>query len=93
ADVVAKCPKLPPPASQMHLGPKGELLTQQEFILGGGPDERPAPIPAEQPAATSGRHKVAALAGPAPLAAAPKPAPIAGDGGPVINPVATGKES
>lgn len=93
ADVVTKCPKLAAPASQMHLGPKGELLTQQEFILGGGPNERPAPIPAEQPAATSGRIKVAAVAAPAPIAAAPKPAPIAGDGGPITHPIATGKEA
>lgn len=94
ADVVTKCPKLPSPASQMHLGPRGELLTQQEFILGGGPDERPEPIPAAQPAAAaSGRHKVAAVAAPAPLAAAPKPAPLAGDGGPAITPIATGKEA
>lgn len=89
ADVVTKCPKLPAPASQMHLGPKGELLTQQEFILGGGPDEsRPEPIPAAPTtAAASGRLKVAAVAAPAPLAAAPKPAPLAGDGGPVIAPI------
>lgn len=96
ADVVTKCPSLPAPASQMHLGPKGELLTQQEFILGGGPNERPAPIPAEpQNAAASGRHKVAALAAPAPLAAAPKPAPLTGDGGPItpITPIATGKDA
>lgn len=46
ADVVAKLPKLKAPASQMHVGPKGELLSQQEFILGGGPDEAaPKPLP------------------------------------------------
>lgn len=93
ADVVTKCPKLAAPASQMHLGPKGELLTQQEFIMGGGPDERPAPIAAEkQPAAASGRMAVAKVAAPAPLAAAPRPAPLAGDGGPTIT-IATGKEA
>jgi hypothetical protein len=93
ADVVTKCPKLPAPASQMHMGPRGELLTQQEFILGGGPEERPAPLPAEKPAATSGRLTVAAVAAPAPLAAAPKPAPLAGDGGPIPHPIAAGKDA
>lgn len=93
ADVATKLPKLKAPASQMHVGPNGELLSQMEFVMGGGPSERPAPIPAEPRAAASARLKVAAVAAPAPLAAAPKPAPIAGDGGPITNPIATGKEA
>lgn len=50
AEVIAKLPKLPAAASQMHLGPQGELLTQLEFQLGGGRSEAAAPAPAPAPA-------------------------------------------
>ena len=82
AEVTAKLAKLPPPSSQMHVGPGGQLLTQQEFLMGGGRDEAPAkPLPIESAATPSGRFPVAKAPTPAPLAAAPAPAPIAGDAG------------
>lgn len=80
AGVSAKIPKLPLPASQMHVGPGGELLTQQEWMFGGGRDEAPAkPLPIEQAAAASpsGRFSVVPPPAPAPVAAAPAPKPVA----------------
>lgn len=74
AGVSAKIPKLSPPASQMHRGPRGELLTQQDFLLGGGRDERPEPIPSK----TSGRMSIVGAPAPAPLASAPAPKPLVG---------------
>lgn len=41
ADIVTKLPMLPSPASQMHVGPAGNLMTQQDFLMGGGRDEAP----------------------------------------------------
>lgn len=82
-DVIAKLPKLPPPASQMHVGPKGELLTQMEFLISGGRDEvppaKPQPIPNEQRTG-SGRFPVATPPPRAPIAdGGPRKAPIAGE--------------
>ncbi len=86
ADVTARPPKTKSPVSQMHIGPNGELLTQLDFMMGGGRDEKPAPITAkiEGPKAltsSSGRMPAAlpVVAGPAPapIAAGPKPAPLA----------------
>lgn len=79
AEVTAKLAKLPPPASQMHVGPGGQLLTQQEFLMGGGRDEAPAkPLPIESAGASpSGRFPVAKAPTPAPVAGAPTPAPLA----------------
>jgi len=37
--VTSKLPALPMPSTTMHQGPDGEMLTQQEFLLGGGEDE------------------------------------------------------
>lgn len=83
AEVSTKLAKLPPPASQMHVGPNGQLLTQQEFLMGGGRDEAPAkPLPIEsaaQAASPSGRFPVAKPAAPAPVADAPTPAPLKKD--------------
>jgi hypothetical protein len=79
ANVEAKLPKLPPPASQMHVGPAGELLTQQEFILGGGPSEaRPKPIAGPGAAAASARLPVANPPAAAPVAPAPTLKPVVG---------------
>jgi hypothetical protein len=82
AAVTAKLPKLPLPGSQMHVGENGQLLTQQEFMFGGGQDEKPAkPLPIEQAAASaspSGRFPVAKAPAPAPVAAAPTPKPVVG---------------
>jgi hypothetical protein len=73
-DVAAKLPKLPAPASQMHVGPKGELLSQMEFLMGGGPTEaKPQPIKAN-PNQGSARLRVVEPA--APIAAAPALAPL-----------------
>lgn len=47
AGVSAKLPKLPLPASQMHVGAGGALLTQQEFLMGGGRDEAPLQVKPE----------------------------------------------
>lgn len=83
AEVSTKLAKLPPPASQMHVGPNGQLLTQQEFLMGGGRDEAPAkPLPIEtaaQASSPSGRFPVAKPAAPAPVADAPTPAPLKKD--------------
>lgn len=81
-DIVAKLAKLPVPASQMHVGPGGGLLTQQEWLMGGGRDEAPLsakPQPVEgQAASPSGRFKVVQPPAPAPVAAAPTPKPMVG---------------
>lgn len=83
ADVTTKLQKLRPPTSQMHLGANGQLLTQQDWLFGGGRDESPLqvkPTPIEQGAASSpsGRFKIVQPPAPAPLAAAPTPQPVAG---------------
>lgn len=81
AEVRTKLAKLPPPASQMHVGPNGQLLTQQEFLMGGGRDEAPAkPLPIESAAQSSpsGRFPVAKAPVPGPVASAPTPQPVAG---------------
>lgn len=94
ADVATRLPRLPSPASQMHIGPEGQLLTQLEFIMGNGPSE-PKPLPVAVGAAkssTSGRLAVASLPAPAPLVQAPAPAPLVG--GPSFTPAnPTGKEA
>jgi len=86
--VTAKLPELPLPASQMHVGAGGQLLTQMDWLMGGGRDERPA-TPVEQanaaakaeaqgqPSSPSGRFAV--VKPPAPPAVAPPaaPAPLA----------------
>ena len=77
AAVEAKLPKLRPPATQMHVGPSGELMTQMEFLVDGGPAETKAPISGTSRTA-SGRHTIAALPAAQPVAAAPAPAPLAG---------------
>lgn len=83
AEVSTRLAKLPPPASQMHLGPNGQLLTQQEFLMGGGRDEAPLALkPADTPPAAStpsGRFAIAKAPTPAPVADAPAPAPIKKD--------------
>ncbi len=76
AHVEARLPRLPTPASQMHVGAAGELLTQTEFILGGGPSETPKPIPQAPATSVSGRLTVAKPPLPGPVAAAPAPAPV-----------------
>jgi hypothetical protein len=76
ASVEAKIPKLPAPASQMHVGAGGELLSQQEWMFGGGPSEKPTPIKATGNSA-SARLTVASPPAPAPLADAPAPGPLA----------------
>lgn len=78
ADVVAKLPKLPAPASQMHVGQEGELLTQQEYIFGGGRSEAKQQPIAPPASSASGRHPVVAPPAPAPIANAPKPGPVVG---------------
>jgi len=86
AEVSAKLPKLRAPASQMHVGPKGQLMTQQDWMFGGGRDEtplalKPVPLTAEQTAkanTASGRFPVAKAPAPAPVAAAPTPKPVVG---------------
>jgi hypothetical protein len=82
ADIVAKLPMLPSPASQMHVGPAGNLMTQQDFLMGGGRDESPPkPLPIEQAAAAntaSGRFKIVVPPVTAPVAAAPAPKPLVG---------------
>ena len=77
ADVDTKLPKLPAAASLMQVGPKGELLTQLDFIMNGGPSEaKPQPLP---DARSSNRMPaIGKVPGPAPLAPAPNPAPING---------------
>lgn len=77
-NIDVRIPKVPSVISQMHPGPNGELLTQQEFLLGGGPDERPAPTPVKTESSKSGRMPVASPKSPAPLADSPKLKPIAG---------------
>lgn len=83
AEVSTKLAKLPPPASQMHVGEGGQLLTQQEWMLGGGRDEAQAkPLPIEsaaQGSSPSGRFPVVNPPAPAPVAAAPTPAPVKKD--------------
>lgn len=81
----AKLPKLKASGSQMHVGPNGELLDQMEFIMGGGPTEKPAPIPTTSSTGSGRLRIVSAAAKPAPIAAAPSLAPLAavGDGGPI----------
>lgn len=83
AAISTKLAKLPAPASQMHLGPNGQLLTQQEFLMGGGRDEaplqvKPAPIEGAAQASPSGRFPVARAPSPGPVASAPTPQPVAG---------------
>ena len=80
ASVEAKIPKLPAPATQMHVGPKGELLTQMEYLMGGGPSEaaeKPLPITANA-SQGSARMTIAKAPAPAPIAPAPTPAPLVG---------------
>lgn len=89
AAVEAKVPKLPQPTSQMHLGPDGSLLSQMDFLMGGGRTEAPAPLKGDggpsigTPApvsSASGRLPVVPLAKApalAPVAATPAPAPLA----------------
>lgn len=83
AEVTARLAKLPPPASQMHVGPGGQLLTQQEFLMGGGQDEaqrKLLPIESAAVAETSsGRFKVVPPPAPAPVADAPQPRPLKKD--------------
>ncbi len=77
AEIVTKLPKLKAPATQMHVGPAGELMTQSDFLLFGGRSETaPKPLP-QQRCTASGRLPVAAAPAPAPLAAAPAMAPVA----------------
>lgn len=77
ADISTTLPKLPAPSTQMHIDDQGRLLTQQEFLLGGGPSETPRPIPVEKPASSmSGRLPVASRPAPAPIAERPAPAPV-----------------
>jgi hypothetical protein len=89
AEVRTRLPKLPPPASQMHLGPKGELLTQMEWMMGGGPSEAPkslaitaglATAAAAAPAAQPSLAVAASMPAPplAPLAADHQPRPVYG---------------
>ena len=73
ASVEATVPKLPAPASQMHVGPNGEILSQMDWMMGGGKSEAPAPVPAS----SSQRLAVVAAAPLAPIAAAPALAPMA----------------
>ncbi len=79
--MTTKLPKLPAPASQMHVGPNGQLLTQMEWMMGGnGPSEHKL-LPIEQAAAAataSGRFKIVAPPAAAPVAEAPKPKPVVG---------------
>ena len=91
AAATAKLPKLKASGSQMHVGPSGELLDQMEFIMGGGPTEKPAPIPATSSTGSGRLRIVSAAAKPAPIAPVPSLAPLAavGDGGPII----TGKDA
>jgi hypothetical protein len=75
AAVAAKIPELRGPATTMHLGSRGELLTQQEFLLGGGADEAEA-VRRKPLFANSGLAQPPA---PAPIAQGALPAaPIAG---------------
>lgn len=81
AGVSAKIPKLPLPGSQMHVGDRGQLLTQQEWMFGGGRDEAPAkPLPIEQVASPSASGRLAVVNPPAPrpVVALPPPAPVVG---------------
>lgn len=77
AQVEAKLPKLPAPASQMHVASDGSLLSQQEFMFSGPSESRPRPLPptGSGSSTTSGRHAVPSLAG-GPIAAAPALAPV-----------------
>lgn len=78
-DISTSLPRLPQPITQMHVGAHGELLTQSEFIYGGGPDERaPAPLPNKSTYASGRMPVVGKTAAPAPVAPAPTPAPMAG---------------
>ena len=86
AEVQARTPKLKSPATQMHLDAKGELCSQEDFLLqkwsSGGPQEITS-VP--DPARGSGRMQairpaaapVAALPAAAPIAALPSAPPIA----------------
>jgi hypothetical protein len=74
ASVEAKVPKLPAPASQMHVGPNGEILSQMDWMMGGGKSETHTPI--SPPSSSSQRLTVAAAPAPAPIAAAPALAPV-----------------
>ncbi len=83
AEVTAKLPKLRAPASQMHVGPQGQLLTQQDWMFGGGRDEsplvtKPTPVAQGAPASPSGRFKIVDPPAPAPVAAQPTPKPVVG---------------
>ena len=83
AQVVPKLPKIAPPATQFHRGAHGELLTQMEYMMGGGRDEAPTPISEANAAALAERvPKPSASASgrlpvPGPIAAGPTLAPIA----------------
>jgi hypothetical protein len=79
ASVSAKIPKLPLPASQMHIGPCGELLSQEEIFFGrGAPSESGRVEPIQPSTSASGRMPVAKAPAPAPLAPAPTAKPLAG---------------
>jgi hypothetical protein len=70
ASVEAKVPKLPAPASQMHVGPNGEILSQMDWMMGGGKSETPKPI------SPSASQRLATVPTLAPIAAAPALAPV-----------------
>lgn len=79
AESEAKLPKLVPVGTQMHLGPAGELLTQQEIWLSGEDAPRENPQPIETPKAGSGRLPVAGAKKPiAPLAEPKSKEPLIG---------------
>ncbi len=82
ARVTAKLPELPPPASQMHVGEGGALMTQQEWMWSGKDESlNKKPKPVETPPASptpSGRFPVAKAPDPAPVASAPTPKPVTG---------------
>ncbi len=77
ASVEARLPKLPAAATQMHVGPNGELLTQLEHMFGGGPTEAgrapTAPVPASS---GSARLSIAPAPTPGPVTSAPLPVPL-----------------
>lgn len=88
AEVTAKLPKLKAPASQMHVGQNGQLLTQQEWMFGGGRDEKPRQTPLDQAVAAARAEAQATQTAPTPpisasasgrfpVAQPPAPAPIA----------------
>jgi len=84
ASVEAKLPKLSPPATQMHVGNDGQLLSQQELWFSGGePEIVPRPVAASAAASTSGRFAVAKAPALAPVADAPALAAVSAAPAPV----------